>query len=81
MKLIEELYGQGIISDEKKQALLSEIEKTEKTEEEVIIQHKIVDEDFLFKLKSRIINKPLLKPTAEEIPVEVFQRRPPPITK
>ena len=73
MKLIEELYGQGIISDEKKQALLSEIEKTEKTEEEVIIQHKIVDEDFLFKLKSRIINKPLLKPTAEEIPVEVLE--------
>ncbi|MEK7124544.1 MAG: hypothetical protein AAB877_02585 [Patescibacteria group bacterium] len=73
MKLIQELYGQGLISDEQKKELESEVAKTEKTEEEVILAQKIVQEDFLFKLKSRLINKPLIKPKSEEVPLNVLE--------
>ena len=40
MKLLQELYGEGKISEEKKNQLQSELEKSEKTEEEIILQNK-----------------------------------------
>src|SRR3989344_3385559 len=73
MKLLQELYGEGKISEEKKNQLQSELEKSEKTEEEIILQNKVVDEEFLFKLKSQLINKPLFKPTGEAIPPGVLE--------
>mgnify|MGYP001612172357 FL=1 len=73
MKLLEELYGQGKISEEGKIQLQAEMEKTEKTEEEIILQNKIIDEPSLFELKSRIIKKPLYKPTSEQVPAKVLE--------
>lgn len=72
MKLIQELYGEGIISDQLKSKLKSEMEKTGETEEGVILKNKIVDEDFLFKLKSKVLKIPLFKVKAEEIPPDVL---------
>ncbi len=73
MKLIQELYGQGIISDKQKKDLEDQVAKSQKTEEEVIVQQKIVEEDFLFKLKSKITQKPLYHPGLEKIPSEVLE--------
>src|SRR3989344_4680958 len=73
MKLIQELYGNGLISEEKKSELESQIARTGVTEEEIILKNKIVEEDFLFKLKSKILKKPLLKPKAEEISLDALE--------
>ena len=72
MKLLQELYGEGILSEEKKNQLQAEIEKTEKTEEEIILQNKIIDEESLFKFKSKVIKKPLFKST-EQVPAKVLE--------
>ncbi len=73
MKLLEELYGQGKISDEKKNQLQAELSKTEKTEEEIILQDNIIDEPSLFALKSKIIKKPLYKTSSEAVPPQVLE--------
>ncbi|MEK9201551.1 MAG: hypothetical protein AAB944_01115 [Patescibacteria group bacterium] len=73
MKIIQELYGNGLINEEKKTELENEIKKTEQTEEEVILKYKLIDEDSLFKMKSKVIAKPLLKPKAEEVPLDVLE--------
>lgn len=73
MKLIQELYGNGIINEEKKNALQIEMLKSQKTEESVLLDNQIIDEDALFKLKSKITSIPLLKPKAEEIPLDVLE--------
>lgn len=73
MKLIEELYKQSVVSKEKKNGLQSQVEGTSKTEEEVILQNKIIDEDSLFKLKSKLVKVPFLKPNAQEISLDVLE--------
>src|SRR3989344_968140 len=72
MKLIQELYGQGLVSEQKKAQLQAEIEKSQITEEDAILKNNIVGEDVLFELKSKILKVPLLKPKAEEVPSEVL---------
>lgn len=72
MNLIQELYGEGIISDQIVTNLQSEIRKTGETEESVILKNKIVDESFLFNLKSKISKMPLFKVKAEEIPSDIL---------
>ena len=42
MALIEELYKQGTINQEKSDALVDMLNKTGKTEEEVILENKII---------------------------------------
>lgn len=72
MKLIQELYGNGVINEARKNDLLAEVAKSATTEEEIILQHKIIDEEALFKLKSKLVNVPVIKPKSEEIPLEVL---------
>jgi len=72
MKLIQELYSKNIISEQKKNELQLEVEKTNKTEEEVILQNKIIDENALFSLKGKIVKTPIFKPTTQEIPLDVL---------
>ena len=76
MNLIQELYGNGIITEEKKNELQAEMIKAERTEEEIILKYKIIDEDSLFKMKSKIIAKPLLKPDIQEVPLDVLELMP-----
>ncbi len=73
MKLIQELFGNGILSEQKKNELEDELKKTGKTEEEIILEKKIVSEDILFKLKSSVLKIPLKKIKAEEIPLDVLE--------
>ena len=73
MKLIQELYGKGIINDEKKSQLEAELKKSQKTEEEVLLESQVVSEDALFELKSKIVNMPLMKMEGKQVPSEVLE--------
>ncbi|OGZ63772.1 MAG: hypothetical protein A3A98_00575 [Candidatus Staskawiczbacteria bacterium RIFCSPLOWO2_01_FULL_40_39] len=73
MKIIQELYGEGVINESRKNELQNELKKTDKTEEEIILQNKIIDEDSLFKLKSKVIKTPLVHPNAEGVPLDVLE--------
>ena len=73
MKLLQELYANGILSDQTKKQLEDEIEKTGKPEEEIILAKRIVPENALFELKSKVLRVPLKKIKAESIPAEVLE--------
>lgn len=73
MNLIQELYKQGAINQQRKNELEAEVEKTNATEEEVILKNKIVDEDSLFRIKSKLVKFPFLKPATQEIPLDVLE--------
>ena len=63
MKLIQALYGKGIIGEEVKNRLESAVKETGKTEEEVILENNIIPENSLFELKSKLLNiRPKKKP-------------------
>ena len=51
MKLLQELFAQGILSEERLNELQSEAQKLGKAEEEIILEKKIVPEDQLFEIK------------------------------
>lgn len=73
MKLLQELYANGILSDQTKKQLEDEIEKTGKPEEEVILAKKIVPENALFELKSKVFKVPLKKIKPENIPAGILE--------
>jgi type IV pilus assembly protein PilB len=73
MKLLQELFSQGFLSEEKMEDLKKQIEETGKTEEDFILSEKIVSEDFLFKLKSKILAVPLEKVKADQVPADVLE--------
>lgn len=73
MKLIQEIYNQGFVNKEKMADLQSEVEKTGLPEEEIIIKKNIIDEDALFKLKSKLVGVPFFKPKTEDIPLDVLE--------
>ena len=72
MKLIQELYGKGIISEEKKKQLETTIKETGKTEEEAILENKIIAETGLFELKSKFVGVPFMKLDQKKIPADVL---------
>ena len=73
MKLLQELFANGILSEAKRDELQKEIEKTGKKEEEIILDKKIISEGPLFELKSKIFKMPLKKIRAEDVPPEVLE--------
>jgi type IV pilus assembly protein PilB len=73
MVLLQELYANGILSDSRKEELEKEILNTGKKEEEVILGQKIISEDALFELKSRILRIPLEKIKPEDISSDVLE--------
>src|SRR3989338_2587305 len=74
MNLIQELYANGVISEQKKTELQAELRKTPaKTEEEVLLQNRIIGEDALFELKSNISHIPLKKVDAKDVPLAVIE--------
>jgi len=73
MKLLQELFAQGLLSEDKMEDLKKQAEKTGKTEEEIILEKKIVSEDSLFELKSKIFGIPFKKVKPEEIPPDVLE--------
>ena len=73
MKLIQELVEKGILDKVKAAALEFETKRVGKTEEEMILQKRIVPEVFLFKLKSKILKIPLKEIVPEEVHLEVLK--------
>lgn len=73
MKLLQELFGQGTISEQQLEDFKKQAEKAGKTEEEIILDNKIVSEDSLFELKSKISGVPFKKIKEEEIPPAVLE--------
>ncbi len=72
MKLLDELYGNGLINEDRKNELVAQIKKTGKTEEDVILENNIVSEVALFELKSKLVNIPLMRVKDKEIPQDVL---------
>ncbi len=72
VNLLQELFAQGFLSEQKRDDLKRQVEKTGETEEEVILSKNIVSEDFLFNLKSKILKIPLKKIRADQVPADVL---------
>ncbi|PIV10062.1 MAG: hypothetical protein COS49_02595, partial [Candidatus Portnoybacteria bacterium CG03_land_8_20_14_0_80_41_10] len=72
MTLINQLVEKGILDKEKATTLEFEIRETGKREEEVILERRLCDENFLFDLKSKNLKIPLKEIVASEVPLETL---------
>jgi type IV pilus assembly protein PilB len=72
MKLLQELFANGILSESRRDELKKEIEKTGKKEEEVILENKIISENALFELKSKILRIPLKIIKPADVPSDIL---------
>jgi len=72
-KLIQELFARAIISEKDKIAYESEVIKSGKTEEDFILQKKIMQEDELFEIKGKILNIPLKRIKPDQIKGEILE--------
>jgi len=73
MSLVRELVKKKILEKSKATTLEYEIKSSGKKEEEVILEKRIVTEDFLFGLKSEILKIPLKIVQAGEVPLKVLE--------
>ena len=73
MSLLQQLVKKGIIDKEKATPLEFEIKESGKKEEEAILEKGIVDENFLFNLKSENLKIPLKEVIARDVPLEVLE--------
>lgn len=73
MSLIQKLIEKGLLEEKKQAELEYDIKRTGKTEEEIILDKKLVLEDVLFKLKSEILKIPLKRVIAEDVPLEILE--------
>ncbi len=76
MSLVQQLVKKGLLEKEKATTLEFEIKTSGKKEEEVILERRIVSEDFLFNLKSENLKIPLKEVIPEEIPLETLEQIP-----
>jgi len=74
MNLIQELLKQQLITQDKATDLELKAKNSSSTEEEIILKEKILLEEDLFRLKSKLLNLPFFKVNKdEEIPLEVLE--------
>ncbi len=73
MALIQQLLKKEIIDKEQATSLEFEVKQGKKKEEELLIEKKIVPEDFLFSLKSENLKIPLKKVDVEEVPLKTLE--------
>ena len=73
MSLVKELIKKKILDKSRAATLEYEIKSSGKKEEEVILEKRIVTEDFLFGLKSQILKIPLKTVQAGEVPLKVLE--------
>ncbi len=71
--LVQQLVKKGLLEKEKATSLEFEIKTSGKKEEEVILERRIVSEDFLFSLKSEDLKTPLKEVVAEEISLKILE--------
>lgn len=73
MSLVQQLVKKRILEKARAAALEYEIKTSGLKEEEVILEKKIVSEDFLFGLKSENLKIPLKIISSEEVPLKVLE--------
>ncbi|MCX6721882.1 MAG: GspE/PulE family protein [Candidatus Staskawiczbacteria bacterium] len=73
MKLLQELFAQGFLSESKMNDMEKQVENTGKTEEDIILEKNIVSEEVLFNLKSKVYGISLKKIDAEQISSDVLE--------
>lgn len=73
MTLIQHLVKKGLLEKEKATSLEYEIKTSGKKEEEVILERKIVSEDFLFGLKSENLKIPVKQVFPEDVTLKVLE--------
>ena len=76
MSLIQQLVEKGILEKTRAVALEYEIKNSGLKEEEVILEKKIVPEDFLFGLKSESLKIPLKTVSAEDVSLKLLETIP-----
>ncbi len=76
MSLLSQLVKKGALAKSKVADLEYEIKKTGRREEEVILENKIVPEDFLFNLKSQTLKVPLKTISPEAVSLKVLETIP-----
>jgi len=76
MKLLQELFAQGLISESDVTAFGKRAKDSGKTEEDIILEKKIVPEDYLFELKSKVLGIPLKKIKPEDVLPDVLELMP-----
>lgn len=74
--LIQELIKKGVLDKSKATTLEYEIKTSGRKEEAVILENKIVSEDFLFGLKSEILKIPLKIVSVEEVFLKALETIP-----
>ena len=73
MTLLQQLVKKGLLEKEKAVSLEYEVRSSGKKEEELILEKRIVSEDFLFGLKSENLKIPLKKVYPEDVPLSVLE--------
>lgn len=76
MKLLQELFAQGLLTEQSLADLKKQSEKSGKTEEEIILEKRIVPENSLFEMKSKIFGVPLKMVKAEDVSSDVLELMP-----
>lgn len=76
MILLQQLVKKGFLDKEKAASLEYEIKSSGKKEEEIILEKKIVSEDFLFELKSENVKIPLKKIDPDDISLKILETIP-----
>lgn len=73
MTLLQQLVKKGLLEKEKATSLEYEVKSSGRREEEVILEKKIIGEDFLFGLKSENLKIPLRKVFPEQVPLKILE--------
>ncbi len=73
MNLLQELFANGILTEERQAELQQEVLQSQKTVEEVLLSNKIISEKALFELKSKLLRIPLQNIKPQDIPAEVLE--------
>jgi len=73
MTLIQSLVKKGILDKKNAASFEYEIKNSGQKEEEFILSKKIVDEKFLFELKSKNLKIPLKEPSLEDITLDLLK--------
>ncbi len=76
MSLVQQLVKKGILNKQKATALEYEIKTSDQREEEVILENKIVSEDFLFGMKSKTLKIPLKIVSSQDVLLKVLETIP-----
>lgn len=73
MTLVQQLAKKGLLEKDKIASLEYEIKDSGRKEEEVILEKRIVSEDFLFSLKSENLKIPLKKVYPDDVPLQALE--------